>query len=133
MLFTFSVGLLTFMILMLTFLSHRLSSQVDNVSRFLRYLQPTGIEPSLDFLSKTKEAQDFLTALKRTDMSSATVHNYIKSMNRFLEYLTLRLDFQKRDPQLPTNCQRYTKILETLWKTVLKSHDEKTSDSRLMV
>uniref|UniRef100_A0A8C1S358 Si:dkey-23a23.2 n=1 Tax=Cyprinus carpio TaxID=7962 RepID=A0A8C1S358_CYPCA len=104
--------------------------EVDNVSRFLRYLQPTGIEPSLDFLSKTKEAQDFLTALKRTDMSSATVHNYIKSMNRFLEYLTLRLDFQKRDPQLRTNCQRYTKILETLWKTVLKSHDEKTSDSR---
>ncbi|XP_059364909.1 uncharacterized protein si:dkey-23a23.2 [Carassius carassius] len=104
--------------------------EIDNVSRFLRYLHPTEIEPSLDFLSKSRETQDFLTALKHTDVSSATIHNYIKSMNRFLEYLMLRLDFQKRDPQLSTNCQRYANMLKTLQKTVLKSHDDKTSDSR---
>ncbi|XP_016112289.1 uncharacterized protein [Sinocyclocheilus grahami] len=100
--------------------------QEVDVSRFLRYLQPTGSEPSLDFLSKSRETRDFLTALKRTDVSLVSIHNYIKSMKRFLEYLTPRLDIQKRDPQLRTNCQRYTNML----KTVLKRRDDKTCDPR---
>ncbi len=120
------------MILMLTFLSHRLFSKVDNVSRFLRYLQPTGSEPSLDFLSKSRETRDFLIALKHTDMSPASILNYIKSMKRFLEYLTLRLDFHKRDPQLRTNCQSYTNMLKTQRNRLFKTHYDKTCDSRLM-
>ncbi len=119
------------MILMLTFLSHRLSSKVDNVSCFLRYLQPTGSEPSLDFLSKSRETRDFLIALKHTDMSPASILNYIKSMNRFLEYLTLRLDFKKRDPQLRTNCQSYTNMLKTQQNRLFKTHYDKTCDLRL--
>ncbi|KAL0152224.1 hypothetical protein M9458_051947, partial [Cirrhinus mrigala] len=104
--------------------------EVDNVSRFLRYLQPTGSEPSLDFLSKSTETRDFVKALQRADMSASTVLNYIKSMNGFLEYLTLRLDIQKRDPQLRTNCQIYTNMLNTLRKTVSKTHEDKTFDTR---
>ncbi len=119
------------MILMLTFLSHRLSSKVDNVSCFLRYLQPTGSEPSLDFLSKSRETRDFLIALKHTDMSPASILNYIKSMNRFLEYLTLRLDLKKRDPQLRTNCQSYTNMLKTQQNRLFKTHYDKTCDLRL--
>ncbi len=100
-----------------------ISSKVDNVSRFLRYLQPTGSEPSLDFLTKSRETRDFLTALKRTDMCPAAILYYIKSMKRFLEYLTLRLDLKRKDPQLRTNCQSYTNMLKTLRKTLFKTHN----------
>ncbi|KAL1277210.1 hypothetical protein QQF64_023883 [Cirrhinus molitorella] len=105
--------------------------EVENVSRFLRYLQPTGSEPSLDFLSKRTETQDFLKALQRTDMSAASILTYVKSMKRFLEYLSLRLDIQKRDPQLRSNCESYTNMLMTLRKTVCKTHEDKTCDTRL--
>ncbi|KAK2915691.1 hypothetical protein Q8A67_000065 [Cirrhinus molitorella] len=105
--------------------------EVENVSRFLRYLQPTGSEPSLDFLSKRTETEDFLKALQRTDMSAATILTYIKSMKRFLEYLSLRLDIQKREPLLRTNCKSYTEMLMTLRKTVCKTHEDKAYDTRL--
>ncbi|KAK2907361.1 hypothetical protein Q8A67_006346 [Cirrhinus molitorella] len=105
--------------------------EVDNVSRFLRYVQPTKSEPSLDFLSKTTETQDFLTALQRADLCAATVLYYIKSIKRFLEYLTARLDLQRRDPQLRTNCQSYTDMLTSLRKRLNKTHNDKTCDTRL--
>ncbi|XP_051551677.1 uncharacterized protein LOC127439557 [Myxocyprinus asiaticus] len=46
--------------------------EVDNVSRFLRYLLPVGDEPTLEFLTKSTETRDFLAALKSTiDLSRA--------------------------------------------------------------
>ncbi|CAM4651640.1 unnamed protein product [Leuciscus chuanchicus] len=100
-------------------------TKVDNVSRFLRYLQPTASEPSLDFLSKSTETRDFLTALQRTDMGTTTFYSYIRSIIRFLEYLTTRLDLCRTDPELRSKCQSYTDTL----KTVSKTHD-KTWDTR---
>lgn len=117
---------------MQTLHSHRPSLQVDNVSRFLRYMQPTGSKLSLDFLSKSTETQDFLTALRRADMRSATILNYIKSIIRFLEYLTARRDLRKKIPQLRKNCRSYADMLKTLRKTVSKTNEDKTCDSRLV-
>ncbi|KAL0185434.1 hypothetical protein M9458_021131, partial [Cirrhinus mrigala] len=93
--------------------------EVDNVSRFLR-------EPSLDFLSKNKETEDFLTALKHADLCTATILNYVKSIKRFLEYLTARLDLRKRHPRLRSDCQSFTDILNRLRKRLYKSHNDKT-------
>ncbi|XP_073701792.1 uncharacterized protein [Garra rufa] len=107
--------------------------EVHNVSRFLRYMQPTGREPSLDFLSKTAETQDFLTALQRADLSPATILSYVKSIKRFLEYLTARLDLRRRDPRLPTNCRCYADLLNRLRKRVYKTHNHKTCETRPFV
>ncbi|KAK7152442.1 hypothetical protein R3I93_010609 [Phoxinus phoxinus] len=104
-------------------------NKVDNVSRFLRYVQPTASEPSLDFLSKRTETRDFLTALQRTDMGTTSLNNYIKSIIRFLEYLTTRLDLCRTEPELRSKCKSYTNMLKTLRKTVSKTHD-KTWDTR---
>ncbi len=62
-----------FMMLMLTFVSHHPSSEVDSMSPFLRYLQPSGDEPTLDFLTKSKESRDYLARLEDTDMAEAMI------------------------------------------------------------
>ncbi|XP_067271178.1 uncharacterized protein [Pseudorasbora parva] len=56
---------------------------VDDVSRMLRYIQPSGDEVSLDFLLKSTETKDYLTQLRRADMGPATILNYIKNMIRY--------------------------------------------------
>ncbi|XP_051527929.1 uncharacterized protein LOC127425713 [Myxocyprinus asiaticus] len=91
--------------------TRRLQQEVDNVSRFLRYLQPVGDEPALEFLTKSTETHDFLMALKSKDMSVATVLNYIKNMIRFLDYLKTRLDLDQKDLQLRKKCQIYKEML----------------------
>lgn len=98
------------------------SSQVNNVSRFLRYMQPSGEEVTLDFLTKTSETQDFLTRLQSTNMSMATVHNYINNILQFLDYLRTRLDLEGSDPQLRDKCQAYKELLQTLRRPVVKRH-----------
>ena len=108
------------MMLMLTFISHRLS-KVDNVSRFLRYLQPSGDEPNLDFLKKSKETRDYLTRLRLTDMSTATILNYIQSMIRFVVFLTIKLDPGEEGAELHSMCQAYKELLLSLKKPVAKA------------
>lgn len=115
---------------MLTLHSHHPSSKVDNVSRFLRYMQPTGDEPTLDFLSKSTKTQKFVKALQQNEMSVATILNYFKSIFKFLEYLLTRVDLEKAHPQLQSSCKKYRQLLNTLRKTVRRN---KTRDTRLMV
>ena len=97
-------------------------SKVDNVSRFLRYLQPCGDEPNLDFLKKSIETQDYLKRLRLTDMSTATILNYIKNMIRFVEFLKTKQDLGKEGTKLHSMCQAYKELLQTLRKPVAKVH-----------
>ncbi len=68
------------MMLMLTFVSHHPSSELDSVSPSLRYMQPSGDEPTLDFLTKSKESRDYLARLEDTDIAEAMILCYIKNV-----------------------------------------------------
>ncbi|KAA0720553.1 hypothetical protein E1301_Tti019683 [Triplophysa tibetana] len=100
---------------------------LDNVSRFLRSMQPTGDEPTLKFLSKRTKTQEFVTALQNAEMSAGAIINYFKSLSKFLEYLLTRTDLQRKDPHLQGRCENYQHMLKTLRKTV---HSNKTSRHR---
>uniref|UniRef100_A0A8D3CLM9 SET domain-containing protein n=2 Tax=Scophthalmus maximus TaxID=52904 RepID=A0A8D3CLM9_SCOMX len=104
-----------------TLLVTKCQQEVDNVSRILRYIQPTGKEVHLDFLTKSKEAITFIRELNSVKMSPSTIINYIKSMIRFIEHLKLDLKLAKKDQAFHNNCQKYIDILKTLRKPVLKS------------
>ncbi|XP_070698571.1 uncharacterized protein [Pempheris klunzingeri] len=96
--------------------------QVDNASRMLRYLQPSGSDVSMDFLVRSAETQDFLDKLKEAHMAPATVLNYIKSMIRFVLYLKTRLEFAAEDPDFDRKCEAYLNLLKALKKPVVKAH-----------
>ncbi|XP_067266650.1 uncharacterized protein [Chanodichthys erythropterus] len=124
----FLVGFKEF--LMKTLKVPNVQQEVDSVSRFLRYMQPTGSKLSLDFLSKSTETRDLLTTLRRADVRSASILSYVKSIKRFLEYSTARRDLRRKIPQLRKKCRRYAVMLRTLRKTVSKTNEENTCDSR---
>lgn len=100
------------------------------MSRFLRYVQPSGDEPTLDFLTKSTETRDFLASLQATDMTAATVLNYIKNIIRFVDYLKIRLDLAQGDAQLRLNCQAFKELLQTLRKPVSKAHSQEVCKAR---
>lgn len=107
-----------------------LSSQVDNVSRMLRYIQPSGDKVSLDFLLKSTETKDYLTQLRRTEMGPATILNYIKNMIRFVQYLKTRLNLAAADADFYRKCQAYLDLLFSLRKPVAKSNSKVTCKTR---
>ena len=98
--------------------------KIDNVARFLRYLQPTGEEVGLDFLKKSTETREYLIRLEQTDMSAATILNYIKNMLRFVEFLKTKLDMETDVHNLHQMCHKYTEFLKTLRKPVSKLHSK---------
>lgn len=105
-------------------------SQIDNVSRTLRYVQPSGDVIKLDFLLKSTELKDFLTELRHTDMGPATMLNYIKSMIRFVQYLKTHLNLVAADADFYRKCQAYIDLLSSLRKPVSKSNSKATCKNR---
>ncbi|XP_062320472.1 uncharacterized protein LOC134022737 [Osmerus eperlanus] len=95
--------------------------EANNVSRFLRYLQPKGDEPNLDFLKKSKDTRDYLTKLRLTDMSAANILLYIDNMIRFVGFLKIKLDLGKEGAELQSMCQAYKDLLLSLRKPVAKA------------
>ncbi|KAK2814282.1 hypothetical protein Q5P01_000645 [Channa striata] len=105
--------------------------EVDNVSRMLRYMQPTGDRVNMDFLKKSTETKDYIVSLKRAKLLPATILNYIKNMIRFVQFLLTR-DVDDQDFHI--GCQAYITLLNTLRKPVSKAHSKvtcKTSYDRL--
>lgn len=105
-------------------------SQIDNVSRMLRYIQPSGDKVTLDFLLKSTETKDFLTQLRHADMGPATILNYIKNMIRFVQYLKTHLNLVAADPDFYRKCQAYIDLLTFLRKPVSKSNSKVTCKIR---
>ncbi|XP_048024140.1 uncharacterized protein LOC125253925 [Megalobrama amblycephala] len=103
---------------------------IDNVSRMLRYIQPSGDEVTLDFLLKSTETKDFLTQLRRADMGPATILNYIKNMIRFVQYLKTHLNLVAADADFYRKCQAYIDLLTTLRKPVSRSNSKVTCKIR---
>lgn len=104
--------------------------EVDNVSRMLRYIQPSGDEVSLDFLLKFPETKDYLTQLRRADMGPATILNYIKNMIRFVQYLKTHLNLDAADPDFYRKCQAYLDLLASIRKPVAKSNSKVVCKTR---
>ncbi|KAK2814669.1 hypothetical protein Q5P01_000813 [Channa striata] len=98
--------------------------EVDNVSRMLRYMQPTGDLVNMDFLKKSMETKDYIVSLKRAKLLPATILNYIKNMIRFVQFLLTR-DVDDQDFHI--GCQAYITLLNTLRKPVSKAHSKVTS------
>lgn len=101
-----------------------LLQKVDNVSRFLRYVQPTENEPTLDFLQKTIETRDYFVKLETTAMSPATMLNYMKNIIRYLDYLKTRVDLESSNPELRNRCQIFKEFIQTVRKPVSRSNSQ---------
>ncbi|XP_029965743.1 uncharacterized protein LOC115401590 isoform X2 [Salarias fasciatus] len=96
--------------------------EVDNVSRVLRYLQPTGDQVSLDFLDSTAPVGDFFAALKRVGQTAATRFNYIKSLVKFIRYL--QLEHGGTDPAFFHKCTNFMDFLSVLRKSISETHSK---------
>ncbi|KAK2814202.1 hypothetical protein Q5P01_000706 [Channa striata] len=97
--------------------------EVDNVSRMLRYMQPTGDRVNMDFLKKSTETKDYIVSLKRAKLLPATILNYIKNMISFVQFLLTR---DVDDQDFHRGCQAYIMLLNTLRKPVSKAHSKVT-------
>ncbi|KAK2863559.1 hypothetical protein Q5P01_003092 [Channa striata] len=97
--------------------------QVENVSRMLRYIQPTGDDISMDFLGKSTKTKDYIVDLKRAQLLPATIINYIKSMIQFVEFLKTR---QVDDQDFRRSCDSYRSLLQSLRKPVTKANGKIT-------
>ncbi|KAJ4921922.1 hypothetical protein JOQ06_022186 [Pogonophryne albipinna] len=99
--------------------------EVDNVSRFLRYMQPEG-EPNLEFLTKTTETMDYMRALINSGLSAATILNYMKNIIRFLQYVKgcvdMNVDWYK--------ILKYIDYLKTMRKPVARTHSGNVCSTR---
>ncbi|MEQ2245578.1 hypothetical protein ILYODFUR_029404 [Ilyodon furcidens] len=73
---------------------HNCQQEVDNVGRMLRYIQPSGEDVSLDFLTKITETTDYINNLRRTKMTPAILLNYIKNTIHFFHFLKLQLSLR---------------------------------------
>ncbi|KAI4787188.1 hypothetical protein KUCAC02_036630 [Chaenocephalus aceratus] len=91
--------------------------EVDNVSRFLRYMQPEG-EPNLEFLTKTTETMDYMSALHNSGLSAATILNYMKNIIRFLEYVKGSVELNEDGIKI----KKYIDFLKTMRKPVARKH-----------
>ncbi|KAM9778478.1 uncharacterized protein ACBT44_000259 isoform 2-T2 [Syngnathus typhle] len=93
--------------------------EVDNVLRFLRYLQPTGNEPTLEFLIKILETRDSISSLRRTDRSASTILHDLENEITFVNYLDTRRDltttqFMTTQDELQQYKEFLRKIIELL-------------------
>ncbi|KAK9516040.1 hypothetical protein VZT92_025299 [Zoarces viviparus] len=104
--------------------------EVDNVARFLRYMQPTGDVPTLDFLKKSTDTRDFFQDLKNTDMTAATILNYIKNILHFVDYLRNRLALVATNSEFRNQCQAYKELVETLRKAIFKTNSKDSLSTR---
>ncbi|KAJ4921923.1 hypothetical protein JOQ06_022187 [Pogonophryne albipinna] len=99
--------------------------EVDNVSRFLRYMQPKG-EPNLEFLTKTTETMGYMQALIQSGLSAATILNYMKNIIRFLQYVKgcvdMNVDWYK--------ILKYIDYLKTMRKPVARTHSGNVCSTR---
>ncbi|XP_026209063.1 uncharacterized protein LOC113157682 isoform X1 [Anabas testudineus] len=101
--------------------------EVDNVSRMLRYIQPTGEEIDMDFLRKGTEAKDYIESLKGAKLLPPTILNYINNMIHFVQFLATRnID----DMEFYTRCDSYISLLHTLRKPVSKAINKVTCKTR---
>jgi len=98
------------------------SSQVDNVSRMLRFIQPSGNEVSM---LKSTETEDFLNRLKTAKMCPTTITNYVNDMTQFVQYI-MTLDLPESDLDFHRKCQAYTELLGTLRKAVARAISKAT-------
>ncbi|XP_047446612.1 uncharacterized protein LOC125011408 [Mugil cephalus] len=96
----------------------------------LRYIQPEGDEVSLDFLTKSTEASDYLHDLKLAKLSPATILNYIKNMIRFVQYAKTFLHVAAKDPDFHRKCQTYIDYLCVLRKSVAKENSRAICQTR---
>ncbi|KAK5876178.1 hypothetical protein CesoFtcFv8_027174 [Champsocephalus esox] len=99
--------------------------EVDNVSRFLRYMQPEG-EPNLEFLTKTTETMDYMSALENSGLSAATILNYMKNIIRFLQYVKGSVDMNEDGNKI----QKYIDYLKTMRKPVARKHSGNVCSTR---
>lgn len=104
------------------------NEEVDNVSKVLRYIQPTGDDISLEFLQNTAMLKKYFKQLKRAGQSMSTRINYIKSMILFVKFI--RLSHGPSDLSIIDKCSSYLEFLEGLREPMSKAVNKDTSDKR---
>ncbi|XP_069042343.1 uncharacterized protein [Lepisosteus oculatus] len=86
------------------------SQEVDNVSRFLFFMDQTA--PSLNFVKDIRKTRDFFNEMKTIGLSHQTIANYIKNINRFLRYILNATNVRVMDPTLANFIINFQSILK---------------------
>ncbi|KAL6116501.1 uncharacterized protein ACO6RY_14496 [Pungitius sinensis] len=102
--------------------------EVDNASRLLRYLQPTGDVATLDFQAKSADTRDFLGRLISAGMSVASTLTYIRNILRFVDHLRSRSYPSVSD--LETKCWAYAGQVEGFRRVMSKSPSSDVPSAR---
>ncbi|XP_041649782.1 uncharacterized protein LOC121513846 isoform X2 [Cheilinus undulatus] len=88
--------------------------EVDNVNRFLKFVQDGGDEPTTAFLTLSTETKNFFASLESCGLQPASVHYYMKSIMWFVQFLQTRLD--PGDQVERNKCQAFTDMVRNLRK-----------------
>lgn len=93
--------------------------QVENVSRFLFFMDPS--EVSLSFLKDISKMQTFVSQLKMTGLSHQTIAGYIINISRFLLFILKNTNLQVEDPSLAKSLLDFQSNLKDIKKRNNKS------------
>ncbi|XP_013855926.1 uncharacterized protein LOC106511726 [Austrofundulus limnaeus] len=84
---------------------------VDNVARYLHYMDPSG--PSLRFVMQPRDkTKQYLRDLQEAKLKKRTQVNYLKSLRRFLYFHTYDADLKQEDPVLHAHCVDFLDFLK---------------------
>ncbi|KAG7500483.1 death domain-associated protein 6-like [Solea senegalensis] len=101
--------------------------EVDQVSKYLRYLQPSGDILTLDFVTKSAETTGYLQKLKCMGLSTKSLVSHTRSIIGFFEFLRTHPYLKQKDTQLRTMLATTEMMLRSLRHSDLQK-DSKPSD-----
>ncbi|KAG9259826.1 hypothetical protein AMEX_G27435 [Astyanax mexicanus] len=101
------------------------TQEVENVARFMYFMDPK--QPSLLFVCQTERTREYFNTLSEVGLSKQTVHNYIKSVKRFLKFHISSTDMELTDLQLYNDCQLYTVLLSDIQAAITKQFNKEAT------
>ncbi|XP_077567854.1 uncharacterized protein LOC144192892 isoform X2 [Stigmatopora nigra] len=94
------------------------NQEVENVARFLYYMDPT--RPSLLFVRDREKVQEYLRKLSEANLTKRTQLNYLKNLKRFLLYQTNNTNLYMKDKPLCIDAKMYVDFIGCLQKQLNK-------------
>ncbi|XP_028296774.1 uncharacterized protein LOC114458554 [Gouania willdenowi] len=89
--------------------NENIKQEVDNVSRYLYYVDPQ--TPSLRFVMNREKLRAYMCELSDAKLSKQTQLNYLKSLKRFLYFHTVNTSLSRDDVELHAQCKGFMEFI----------------------
>ncbi|KAK7157074.1 hypothetical protein R3I94_006973 [Phoxinus phoxinus] len=106
----------------------RSKQEVENVARFLRYMDLK--EPSLLFVREVEKVREYFNVLTETRLSKQTVLNYWKSLKRFVKYIVTFTSLHTKDKSLYSDCRDFMGPLDGIIAGMSKKVNKELTQKR---